>query len=58
MTMDKQLFVYRNVLLSYSHVLFCREKLDGSLRGVVLLGVEHKTSHTLLKVRRFCPPSS
>ena len=42
--------LYRRVLLSYSHILLCREKLDGSLRGIVLLGLEYKKTHTLVKV--------
>ena len=42
--------MYKRVLLSYSHVLFCREKLDGSLRGLVLLGVDRKEKYTVLKV--------
>ena len=45
--------MYRKTLQTYSHVLFCREKLDGSLRGLVLVGLEHKKTHTLMKVRVF-----
>jgi hypothetical protein len=42
--------IYRKTLLSYSHILLCREKLDGSLRGLVLMGLQYKKTHTVLKV--------
>ena len=47
---EKLLELYRKVLLSYSHILLCRERLDGSLRGLVLLGLERKPTYSLLKV--------
>ena len=40
---------------SYTHVMVCRERLDGSLRGMMLIGIEHnkhgEQRYTLIKVR-------
>ena len=39
------------VLMSYTHVLMCRDRVDGTLRGAMLIGIEHKGSdYTLVKV--------
>ena len=45
--------MYQKTLQKYSHVVLCRERLDGSLRGLVLVGLEYKKTHTLMKVRGF-----
>ena len=44
---------FRKTLLSYSHVMLCRDRSDGSLRGMMLVGIEHCGSHTLIKVNIF-----
>ena len=38
------------VIMQYTHVLMCRDRMDGTLRGAMLLGIEHKGDYTLLKV--------
>ncbi len=40
----------RRAVLTYSHIMLCRERTDGSLRGMALLKIEHKGTYTLLKV--------
>ncbi|CAI8030974.1 hypothetical protein GBAR_LOCUS17569 [Geodia barretti] len=49
-TRDQVFAMYQKTLQKYSHVVLCREKLDGSLRGLVLVGLEYKKTHTVLKV--------
>lgn len=39
-----------NVLSSYTHVLMCRDRVDGTLRGTLLIGVERKGEYTLIKL--------
>ena len=51
---DQVFAMYQKTLQKYSHVVLCREKLDGSLRGLVLVGLEYKKTHTVLKVYRTC----
>ena len=36
-------------LLSYTHILMCRDRVDGTLRGAMLIGIERKGEYTLLK---------
>ncbi|CAI8030976.1 hypothetical protein GBAR_LOCUS17569 [Geodia barretti] len=48
-TRDQVFAMYQKTLQKYSHVVLCREKLDGSLRGLVLVGLEYKKTHTVLK---------
>ena len=36
--------------MRYTHVLMCRDRMDGTLRGAMLLGIEHKADYTLLKL--------
>ena len=38
------------VLMQYTHVLMCRDRMDGTLRGAMLLGIERKGDYTLLKL--------
>ena len=38
------------VIMQYTHVLMCRDRMDGTLRGAMLLGIEHKGDYTLLKL--------
>ena len=38
------------IIMQYSHVLMCRDRMDGTLRGAMMLGIEHKGNYTLLKV--------
>ena len=38
------------VIMRYTHVLMCRDRIDGTLRGALLLGIERKADHTLLKL--------
>lgn len=47
---QKALRMYDKVLRSYSHILFCRDRLDGSLRGLMLLGVDRKETYTVFKL--------
>ena len=35
--------------MQYTHVLMCRDRMDGTLRGAMLLGIEHKDHYTLIK---------
>lgn len=39
----------RKLLQQYTHILMCRDRLDGTLRGILLLGIERKGDYTLLK---------
>ena len=48
---ERLLKVYEKTLHSYSHILLCRERVDGSLRGLMLIGIDRKPSYTLIKVR-------
>lgn len=45
---------FQALVLSYTHVLVCRERLDGSLRGIMFIGIERKKrdelNYTLIKV--------
>ena len=36
--------------MQYTHVLMCRDRMDGTLRGAMLLGIEHKGDYTLMKL--------
>ena len=36
--------------MQYTHVLMCRDRMDGTLRGAMLLGIERKGDYTLLKL--------
>ena len=38
------------MIMQYTHVLMCRDRMDGTLRGAMLLGIEHKGDYTLLKL--------
>lgn len=42
MDSDITMAQFHLVLLSYKFVVLCRERMDGSLRGAMLLGVDHK----------------
>lgn len=45
---------FHQVVLSYTYAIMCRERKDGSLRGVLFLGVDQKTSegqsYTLIRL--------
>ena len=45
---------FHSVLLSYTYAIVCRERKDGSLRGVILLGLDRKEhkgiKYTLIKL--------
>ena len=43
---------YKKVFLSYSHAFLCRDRDDGSLRGVTLIAVDRKPTYTVTKVTR------
>ena len=45
---EKQKQAHRAVVMSYSHLLLCRD--DGSLRGLSLCGMERQKSYTIVKV--------
>ena len=38
------------MIMQYTHVLMCRDRMDGTLRGAMLLGIERKGDYTLLKL--------
>ena len=38
------------VVMQYTHILMCRDRIDGTLRGIMLFGIEHKRDHTLIKM--------
>lgn len=50
-SMDKETILknFAKTLESYSHVMLCRERSNGSLRGMMLIGIEHNGSYTLIK---------
>ena len=45
---------FHKVLLSYRYAILCRERKDGSLRGMMLLGIDHKVkdgqNYTLVRL--------
>ena len=45
---------FHQVLLSYKYAVMCRDRKDGSLRGIMLLGVDNKTkdggNYTLIRL--------
>ena len=47
---EKQKQAHRAVVMSYSHLLLCRDRDDGSLRGLSLCGMERQKSYTIVKV--------
>ncbi|KAL5499378.1 hypothetical protein EMCRGX_G010777 [Ephydatia muelleri] len=50
-SLDKETILknFNKTLNSYSHVMLCRERTDGSLRGMMLIGIEHNGSYTVIK---------
>lgn len=42
MESDVDISQFQMVLLSYKFVIVCRERTDGSLRGVMLMGIDHR----------------
>ena len=45
---------FHSIVRSYAYAIFCRERIDGSLRGIYLLGKEHKEAkkqkYTVIKL--------
>ena len=45
---------FHKVVLGYTYAVMCRERIDGSLRGIYLMGIEHKEDngekYTLIKI--------
>ena len=38
------------IVRKYTHILMCRDRVDGSLRGTMLFGIEHKGDYTLIRL--------
>ena len=38
------------LLMQYTHVLMCRDRMDGTLRGAMMLGIERKGDYTLIQL--------
>ena len=53
-TDDVSITDFHQVLLSYKYAIMCRDRKDGSLRGIMLLGVNRKTkagkNYTLIRL--------
>ena len=52
-------YVYRRsveyihkVVLLYTHILMCRDRRDGTLRGCILVKIEHKANYTQIELGR------
>lgn len=39
-------------MLLYTHIAMCRDRLDGTLRGCMLIKISHKTSYTQIEIGR------
>lgn len=54
MDSDVSIKEFHSVLLSYSYAVVCRERKDGSLRGIMLMGVDHNelngAKYTLIRL--------
>ena len=42
--------IYHEQIRSHSHALFCRDGIDGSLRGLVTFDLQHKETYTVIGV--------
>ena len=42
--------VAQKVLRSYSHVMLCRDMIDGSLREVLHFGIKRKKEYTIIRL--------
>lgn len=49
-TFDENVRALQTVLLSYSYVLLFRDMIDGSLRGMMLLGFVRTEEYTTIKL--------
>ena len=48
---DEKIFlVYKKALLSYTYAFLFRDRLDGSLRGTAMLGINRREKYTTIKV--------
>ena len=36
--------------MQYTHVMLCRDRVDGTLRGIMLVGIDHKGDYTLMRI--------
>jgi len=48
--LPRQVEALHKVMLGFTHIMLCRERVDGSLRGIMLMGIEHKEKYTIMKV--------
>ena len=47
---DQTISFLHKGFLNYSHMVLFREKIDGSLRGVIMIGIDHFNDYTTLKM--------
>ena len=41
---------FHKAMLKYTHIMLCRDRVDGTLRGTLLINIEHKGDYTLISM--------